>query len=468
MVTTFKVRIWKIETYHGKRKDTYRVRWLVGQEPFKETFANFALADSFRSALVSAAREGEAFDCTTGLPLSQMRADTVMSWYRFACTYVDMKWKRSAATSRRSTAEAMMTATIAMATGQRGRPDEKVLRSAVLGWGFNSKRRDDPGCPEIMADALSWIKGGTRPVSDMADPKVLRDVLDSLATKLDGGEAAATVVNRKRAVLFNALEYAVECKLLGSNPMLTLKWNAPTVTHEIDKRSVVNPVQARTLLNSVRATKRSGHRLAACFACSYYSALRPEEAINVRRRNVILPELIWDAEQGQWVEPVDGWGEFHLERSAPGAGKNWTNSGRDRDDRGLKHRAANATRTVPIPPELVVILRAHLDQYGTGPGDRLFVGERGGEVPVITYNRIWRAARKATFTKPVLASPLARSPYTLRHACVSTWLAGGVPPTQVAVWAGHSVEVLLKVYAACIHGQEATALRRISEALLTY
>jgi hypothetical protein len=32
------------------------------------------------------------------------------------------------------------------------------------------------------------------------------------------------------------------------------------------------------------------------------------------------------------------------------------------------------------------------------------------------------------------ASPLARRPYDLRHACLSTWLNGGVYPTQVAEW----------------------------------
>jgi len=52
------------------------------------------------------------------------------------------------------------------------------------------------------------------------------------------------------------------------------------------------------------------------------------------------------------------------------------------------------------------------------------------------------------------ASPLARRVYDLRHACVSTWLNGGVQPAQVAEWAGHSVAVLLKVYAKCIDGQD--------------
>jgi hypothetical protein len=63
------------------------------------------------------------------------------------------------------------------------------------------------------------------------------------------------------------------------------------------------------------------------------------------------------------------------------------------------------------------------------------------------------------------ASPLAARPYDLRHATVSTWLNAGVPPTQVAEWAGHSVHVLLRVYAKCIVGQDEAARLRIAAVL---
>jgi hypothetical protein len=62
------------------------------------------------------------------------------------------------------------------------------------------------------------------------------------------------------------------------------------------------------------------------------------------------------------------------------------------------------------------------------------------------------------------ASLLARRPYDLRRAAVSTWLNAGVPAPQVADWAGHSVDVLLPVYAKCISGQQHEAKRRIEEA----
>ncbi len=60
---------------------------------------------------------------------------------------------------------------------------------------------------------------------------------------------------------------------------------------------------------------------------------------------------------------------------------------------------------------------------------------------------------------------LAKTPYDLRHAAVSTWLNAGVPATLVAGWAGHSVEVLLKIYAKCLDGEEVRMRSRIEEAL---
>jgi hypothetical protein len=47
---------------------------------------------------------------------------------------------------------------------------------------------------------------------------------------------------------------------------------------------------------------------------------------------------------------------------------------------------------------------------------------------------------------------------------VSTWLNAGVAAPQVAEWAGHSVEVLLRVYVKCIAGQQDEAKRRILQA----
>jgi integrase len=120
---------------------------------------------------------------------------------------------------------------------------------------------------------------------------------------------------------------------------------------------------------------------------------------------------------------------------------------------------------VPIPPELVAILRTHLATYGTDADERLFRGVRGGDVPVRVYNAVWRKARLAAFTPDTVTRPLGRTPYDLRHACVSTWLNAGVEGPRVAEWAGHSLDVLYKVYAKCLHGRETAAQRLVQEAM---
>ncbi|WP_461121528.1 hypothetical protein [Saccharothrix stipae] len=99
-------------------------------------------------------------------------------------------------------------------------------------------------------------------------------------------------------------------------------------------------------------------------------------------------------------------------------------------------------------------------------GGRLLTGERNGsELPKLTIVRAWQRARVDVFTPGVAATPLAGTPYDLRHAAVSTWLNGGVPAVTVAEWAGHSVEVLLKIYAKCLDGEAAAVRQRVEAAL---
>jgi hypothetical protein len=378
MDTSYDVFVWSLQENARAGGKTYSVRWKVANRRWKHTFKTAALADSFRSGLLSAARRGEAFDTSTGRPVSMLRASKDMSWYAFACAYADLKWPRVAATTRRTHAEALTAVTAAMFTHARGQPNGKLLRAALKRWAFNTARRDDPNCPGDVRGALRWAASHTRPVSALREPRLLRQVLDGLTVKLDGTPAAPSVASRRRRVLHAALEYAVELQLLDHNPMPTLKWTPPKTTHAVDRRRVANPVQARTLLRAV-GEQRGGRRLVAFFGCLYYAALRPEEAIGLATRNLALPR--------------QGWGELHVERAEPYAGREWTDSGHSRDRRPLKQRARGEVRAVPCPPELTAALHAHIAEFGVQPDGRLFVGERnGGELPTVTIGRAWRRA----------------------------------------------------------------------------
>ena len=472
---TYDVRLWKTEIYKGAKVTTYKVRWKTGPQRWKQPFRTKAQAASFEAELRSAARRGEAFDITTGRPVSWARKDNDMTWYDFCVSYVDMKWKHSAGKRRATIAWALVTVTPPMIAASKGQPDAKATRAALRQWGFNAKRRNDS--PQDTAVILAWLSRNTKPVSALSDPAVMRAVLDAAATQLDGQPASAWTARTNRAILANALEYAVELRILSSNPIKAIKWTGPKTTQEVDRRSVVNPAQARRLLGAVHAQLPSGPRLVAFFAVIYYAGLRPEEAVNLRKDNITLPPLVRNATTGE-SEPTDNWGELRFCSAAPEVGTEWTDDGTRREQRHLKSRPVGEWRRVPVPPPLTRLLRAHLKTFGTGPGGRVFSGVHGDELASITYRRAWDKARHAVLTSaehrrnctapscPVVrASPLARRVYDLRHACVSTWLNGGVPPAQVAEWAGHSVAVLLKVYAKCIDGQDQIAKRRIEDAL---
>lgn len=100
----------------------------------------------------------------------------------------------------------------------------------------------------------------------------------------------------------------------------------------------------------------------AFFGCLYFAAMRPEEAVALSKHNLSLPE--------------EGWGELTIDTAEPYAGREWTDSGNNRDRRQFKQRARGESRTVPCPPELTTLLHSHMRQFGTAADGRLFTGER--------------------------------------------------------------------------------------------
>ncbi|MEV6040534.1 hypothetical protein AB0L65_56160 [Nonomuraea sp. NPDC052116] len=120
---------------------------------------------------------------------------------------------------------------------------------------------------------------------------------------------------------------------------------------------------------------------------------------------------------------------------------------------------------MPIPPELVAILWAHLDTHGTARDGRLFRTRTDGVISGSAYAKIWKEARTYALTPDQAASPLAGRPYDLRHAAVSLWLNAGVHAPEAAERAGHGLDVMLRVYAKCIDGQRDVANQRIEGAL---
>lgn len=463
---TYDVRIWNTTTYKGKRATTYTVRWIVAGEKFQDTFTTSKLAESFKSKLTTAAREGVPFDTRSGLPEPMARALNKRTWYEHATEFVDIKWPHASARHRKNIAEALAAATVALLPSPPGRAaaEQDAIRTALRTWSFNKAARN--GKPALLATPpagvapyLRWVAENSPDLAELKDAAVVRRVLDALSLKLDGTAAAPTTTTRKRSAFYSAVQYGVELDLFEANPIDKVQWSAPETTDVVDRRVVANPEQARRLL---RAVGEIHPTLEAFFGCMYFAAMRPSEVNHLSKNGCVLPE--------------EGWGELLLTGSTQHAGGEWTDSRDTNEDRGLKHRSAKDIRRVPACPELVTLLRRHIESFGTGVGGRLFVSRTGkagtplpppysNPVSSNTYGRVWQKARERALTEDQVASPLAGRPYDLRHAAVSLWLNAGVPAPQVAEWAGHSVAVLLKVYAKCIDGEDEVARRRIEAAL---
>jgi integrase len=461
--TSYDVRVWEIDPYEGARGTTYRVRWKVAEKRHVDTFKRKAQATSFRSKLLTYANDGAAFEVETGLPVAMLieqraQQQATPTWYEHAIEYVDRQWPQVSPKQRASIADTLATVTPALLRPEANTPDKDVLRRALSTWAFNTKARAETTPPDDQAAALEWLKRNVLRLDELANPEVMERALKALASKRDGTPAAANTYRRKRPVFYAALKYAVKRKHLAANPLTDddIDFTAPKAVETVDPRTVPNPRQAKVLIDATAEIPPSGAALRAFFGCLYYCAMRPGEAARIRRDDFELPR----PDDGQ-----DEWGTVYLDTSAPRVGRSWTDNGSTRQARGLKHRPVGTVRPVPVPPELVQIVRAHITEHGTTADGRLFRGHYGGELSESTYGRVWEKARAAALTATQAATTLAKRPYDLRHACVSTWLKAGVEPKRVAEWAGHSVDVLLRIYTHCLDGGEYEARRRVQRTL---
>lgn len=194
----------------------------------------------------------------------------------------------------------LATAAFGLLGDSSGQPRPELIRRVIVGWTCNKKRRVLP-MPDEVARTHQWLLKNMLPVTVLEDLAVLRRVLDELCKKMDGKPAAAKTVLRKRAVVFNLLEYGVEAGPLAKNRLRELRWTAPVVNRAIDKRVVaLNPRQGDRLLREVAAQqvlgqprRSSGPMLRGYFASMYYAALRPEEAAQLSKEDLLLPSEGW-------------------------------------------------------------------------------------------------------------------------------------------------------------------------------
>jgi len=181
---------------------------------------------------------------------------------------------------------------------------------------------------------------------------------------------------------------------------------------EFDPATVASPEQVRAILAHVACIRPE---LAAFFGCLYYAALRPEEAVALRRDDLTLP--------------AHGRGTLILTTACPRTGTAWTSTGRPHEPAASSTAPTARSGLSPYRPSwsaCCAVTCAITAPRQTGGCSAAPAATCSANRPT---GRSWHTAHQAALGPELAATALARRPYDLRHAALSLWLnASGTPP----------------------------------------
>jgi integrase len=413
------VQVFSIAKRATSPRRPYWVRWRVAGRDRLRSFKTRPEAERLRTRLHAAVLDGEPFDIETGFPLSWLDAEA--TWWTWSQTWLAIKWPQWAGHTRRSAVESLLAITPLMT-----RSRAPTAPPDVVDWLRMHGYRPSDGS---LVEVPEWLDRWSVPMTDI-DPALLERVLLAATTKRDGSPASREVARRRRTALNAVLRSAVRRGLLDHNPMDKIEWKAPSRNIAVDVSTLPSYGDVIEIVDLVASLETDGARYAALFATVGLAGARPSEAIRLHIADLDLPR--------------QGWGLAVLRGATTSPGTRYTSAGAVVEDKELKQRAPDAVREVPLGPDLVNRLRWHLSRWPP-VGGRLFTNAAGRAPTTTNYGPVWGRARAKLWPPGHLLA--GTTVYDLRHTAATVMLRAGVPPAEAARRLGHSVDVLMRVYA---------------------
>ena len=422
-----------------KAQRRHYVKWRVDGRDRTRSFKTRVEADRFRSGLLGAVQDGQRFDVASGEPTAWLEHSGAPTWWSWSQDWLGLKWPQWSGHSRRSAVETLVLLTPLLVRDGAPKPPE-----GLADWLRRVGYR--PGTTPEGAP-VAWLDRWSIALHEI-EPPLIETVLAAVCSKADGGATVPAVARRRRGTFGAVLRAAARRGLLATNPMERVEWRAPVGAVAIDVATVPAPTDVLAIVDHVASLPSSGARYAALFAAVGIAGMRPSEAIGLQVHDLELP--------------ARGWGLAALRGAVTSPGTRYTGDGIVTEAKGLKHRAADATREVPLSPALVRLLRDHLDRFE--PADGQAFTNAGGRPPTATsYGPVWLRARAQVWPKGHALD--AATVYDLRHAAATMMLRAAVPPAEVARRLGHSVDVLMRVYAGVFDDERERSNQLIDKAL---
>jgi integrase len=412
------VRIWNVQD--RRKSPDYRLRpwvarWRVGERRFQRAFRTRAEADHLRSELLVAQRNGERFDSSTGQPSSWTAVGDVgcHEWVR---RWLAEQWDEWQPRTRNSAVEEMSRFLPLLVKPEA--PSEPQLRRYLV----------DALRPSATQDRRMerWMDRWCYTLSQL-DRSVLAEVDRQLGVGLDGQLLSQITARRYRRSARTCIGRAVDLELVARNPWPPAVRGASNrkvrrTSKAIDIKRLPDPTTMGRALDAIISHQPASRRYHVMTSVIAHAGLRPSEVIMLRPRALHLPDEDWGT-----IDVVEADISFD-EPGDPKTGK----------------------RSVPIPGDLVALLRNWIDEHSFREGDLIFRTRNGNRPSSGNWARAWHRALRSIGHEPLRL-------YDCRHTAATTWLSAGVPLGEVARRMGHSVETLVQVYVGALRGDEAAA-----------
>jgi integrase len=404
------------------------VRWSVDGQQRSKSFRTKSEGERFRSLLLQAIHDGEAFDATTGEPASWQAPLGDTNVYEWARRWLGEQWVEWQPRTRKSAVESLAKL-VMLAVDQPVGKDEAELRHFLTD-------ALPPGADSRGGRWEKWIRDHSILLSKI-DRHIVAEIDRQLGLRLDGQPLAATTANRTRIVCRACILAAVVAGAIAGDP-----WPKRTRTRarrkvarrrEIELRRLPDPAVFCEAIDAIASHQPGSENYRVMTAVAFHAGLRPSEVVMLRVGALDLP--------------LAGWGHIHVVEAdisfdEPGEPK-------------------TGHRVVPIAPELVEMLRQWIIDRKLGDDRQLlFRTSRGSRPSQSNWARSWHRALRSIGQPPLRV-------YDCRHAAATGWLQSGISPEKIAIRLGHSVETLLRVYVGNFDGNEAADNAKIEAFMKT-
>ena len=397
------------------------VRWRVVGRPgtVQRSFTDPGEANEFHGQLCDAADDRERFDRVTGLPMSMVEGDsvTIAQWCK---QYCEREAPSCAPISRRNLGEDLA-ALIARSAPERA-PDLSPAQGVELQvWLAGG---------ELEPALATWVERWSPPLRDL-ERRDLARILQRVALRQDLKTPLSTNsrINRTghvRQVLNDAVDRGLVAALDWPPVKRGAKKKSERVksTTKVAGNTVVSPAQLAVVIAATRNRDRRSAKYQVMTATGGLAGLRPSEVFGLETTDL-------------WLPP-EGWGALVVDETRVPQYLRWALDGDLEYD---LPKSPNSERTVPIPPQLVSILRDYIET-GCVVG-RLFPDGFG--------RRHWSDSLALASKK---AGVGRLTPYALRRTYASHLSAAGVAPATIAYRMGITLRILFTHYIKPVAGND--------------